>query len=203
MLFIFLQGLVLGFSVAAPVGPIGVLCIRRTLQYGFWAGVTGGLGTALADSLYAGIAAFGITLLSNLLRDNEVIIRIVGGIFLLFLAYKAITAPLITEKMKLTHKGAWQGFATTFVMTLTSPATIVTFAAVFAGFGIINTKTNYESLLLITGVFIGSMLWWFLLSYGVNRLRSASFIENSQHINRFAGGVLLVFALWAIIGAVL
>lgn len=158
-----LKGLVLGFSIAAPVGPIGVHCIRKTLQCGRVSGLVSGLGAATADLVYGMIAAFGLTFVSRFLLTEQFWLRGVGGLFLIYLGVKTFVSKThIASHGKISRTSLTRDFITTFFLTMTNPMTILAFAAIFAGLGL--SKANGSSILLVLGVFFGSALWWLVLS---------------------------------------
>ena len=200
-----LKGLVMGFSIAAPVGPIGVLCIRRTLGDGFPHGVVSGLGTALADAIYGCIAAFGVTAVSDFLIGSQLWLRLVGGVFLLYLGYSTFRS-VPAEKAATAGGGGLGGLAgactSAFFLTLTNPMTIVSFAAVFAGLGLGSAPGSRASAaLLVFGVFAGSMLWWLFLSGMVHVLRSKFDQTRLVWVNRVSGLVVAAFGVASIANA--
>ncbi len=160
-----LQGIILGVAIAAPVGPIGLLCIRRTLHAGWWAGVAAGLGAATADAVYGGLAVSGLSIITSTLIGVQAWLQFGGGLFLLWLGLstlRAAPAPLTSASLTAERRPSLgRTYLTTFLLTLTNPATILAFAAIFAGLG---TATGTSGWLLVCGVFIGSALWWVLLS---------------------------------------
>ena len=159
----FIKGVLLGFSIAAPVGPIGVLCIRRTLANGLLNGFLSGLGVATADGIYGLIAAFGVTAISTFLLDNQIYLRLIGGLFLLHLGYITFQATPAEIGLKEEGKSRFGSYVSVFFLTLMNPMTIMSFAAVFAGLGVATTGGDYVlAALLVLGVFIGSMLWWYI-----------------------------------------
>jgi threonine/homoserine/homoserine lactone efflux protein len=195
-----LKGFVIGFSIAAPVGPIGVLCIRRTLSNGWASGLISGLGAATADAIYGSIAGFGLTFISNFLVSQEVWFRLVGGAFLCYLGTKTF----LSKASKLTGTSNKIGFlgdyASTFLLTLTNPLTIISFAAVFAGLGLGTSAGDYLSaVFLVSGVFFGSVFWWFLLSGGIGLFRAKFSFARLQWINRFSGVIIAFFGLIALV----
>jgi threonine/homoserine/homoserine lactone efflux protein len=194
-----LQGLILGFSIAAPVGPIGVLCIRQTLERGWRTGLMTGLGAASADMLYGAVAAFGVTFISNALLASQAWLRLAGGIFLLYLgAMTFIRKPEAALRAAETRADQ-TAFLSTFALTLTNPVTILAFAAIIAGFGPGRLASGYQSaLLLVLGVFIGSSTWWLLLSCTVNFFRHRVGPGMMVWINRLSGLTILVFGLLAL-----
>lgn len=189
-----LQGFLLGFSIAAPVGPIGVLCIRYTLEQGWRAGLTAGLGAASADMVYGAFAAFGITAVSNLLVEGQLWLRAAGGLFLLYLGLRTFfrqpALPGDSPSLSDMRRAYW----TTFGLTLTNPMTILSFAAVIAGLG--STSTGFlPGLLLVAGVFLGSSTWWLLLSGLMHTLRARLGTTTLGLINRASGVVILGFSV--------
>ena len=200
-----LRGLVIGFSIAAPVGPIGVLCIRRTLANGRAAGLVSGLGAASADACYGFVAAFGLTFISNILIDQRIALRLIGGVFLLYLGVKTLLAKPAEPAQTTMTEGSRLivAYASTFLLTVTNPMTIISFAAIFAGLGIANANGNYlTAATLVVGVFLGSALWWLLLSGGVAALRSRVNSFALQWVNRFSGVIITAFGLAALAGLV-
>jgi len=189
-----LQGLVLGFSIAAPVGPIGVLCIRRTLAEGRAIGLASGLGAATADATYGLIAGFGLTFISNFLTGQQVWLKLLGGLFLCYLGVRtALAKPATLEKTDNLHSASLlKAYGSTLVLTLTNPATILSFAVIFAGLGI--AGNDYTSAgMLVSGVFVGSAAWWLLLSGGVSLLRARFDQAALIWVNRVSGAIIMVF----------
>lgn len=191
---LFLKGLLLGLSIAAPVGPIGLLCIRRSLADGFWPGLFGGLGTAVADAVYAAIAAFGLTAVSGLLLGAQAPLSLIGGALLLWLGWKAMTGkPPEAAASAPAATALWPTFIGTFFLTLANPATILTFAAIFAGLGLAAVDTAAGAVVLVVGVFLGSLGWWALLSGAVSLLRRRISPAVVLWINRVSGAALALF----------
>ncbi|MGH2399867.1 MAG: LysE/ArgO family amino acid transporter [bacterium] len=202
MMSFFLRGLVIGFSIAAPVGPIGVLCIRRTLADGRAVGFVSGLGAATADAIYGAIAGFGLTFLSGFLVREQSWLRLVGGLFLCYLGVRTFTArPMASTGAEGSSRGLtalWAAYATTFALTLTNPMTVLSFAAIFAGLGV--AARDYGSAgLLVAGVFAGSALWWLILSSAAGAFRSRLRPEGLRWVNRAAGIVIATFGLIALV----
>jgi threonine/homoserine/homoserine lactone efflux protein len=194
------KGLVIGFSIAAPVGPIGVLCIRRTLAEGRAAGLLSGLGAATADAIYGFIAAFGLTYVSNLLMGYQTWIRLVGGLFLCYLGLRTYFSRPAENASWAEGQGLVAVYASTFFLTLTNPMTILSFTAVFAGLGIGSATGDYPSAsLLVLGVFGGSAMWWLILSGGVSVLRSKFTPRAMDWVNKLAGIVILGFGVVALL----
>lgn len=199
----FLQGFLLGFSIAAPVGPIGILCIRRTLASGRLHGLVSGLGAASADACYGLAAAFGLTALSGLLLAWQTPIRLLGGIFLLYLAARiffskppAENAQPVSEK----NGGLAGAYFSTFLLTLSNPMTILSFTAIFAGLGLAAGAGELaHSAALVAGVFTGSAAWWLTLSLGVGLLRARVTPKVMTWVNRASGLVIAAFGLAALV----
>jgi threonine/homoserine/homoserine lactone efflux protein len=203
MILFWLRGILIGFSIAAPVGPIGVLCIRRTLANGRVNGLVSGLGAATADAFYGSVAGFGLTFISGLLIDQRLWLRLIGGAFLCYLGIKTFLARPAEKAASATSSGLAGAYASTLFLTLTNPATIFSFAAVFAGLGLVSAGGNYAaSGLLVLGVFLGSALWWLLLSSGVNLFRAKFGPRQLRWVNRISGVVILAFGLLALVSLI-
>ena len=201
VLALFLKGLIIGFAIAAPVGPIGVLCIQRSLHDGFKVGLMTGLGAALADGTYGLIAGFGLTAISSLLVAQQFWVRVIGGVFLLYLGIKILlTVPRDKSASNKPDRSPWHACATTYFLTLTNPMTILSFVAIFAGLGLGSTGTDYtHAILLVVGITLGSAIWWLLLSGGIayilHKRISRSFM---RIINWISGVIILIFGLIAL-----
>lgn len=195
----FLKGLILGFSIAAPVGPIGILCIRKTLEFGRHSGLFSGLGAACADAIYAIIAAFGLTFIANFLLEGQFWLRLIGGMFLLYLGWKTFSSEPNSQSRNLPHMSIRNDFISTFFLTITNPMTILSFLAVFAGLGLSHIEGDYvQASVLVLGVFLGSALWWLTLSEGVTLFRKKVSHEVMKWINRVAGVIILGFGIAAL-----
>jgi threonine/homoserine/homoserine lactone efflux protein len=172
VLLFFLKGIAIGFAIAAPVGPIGVLCIRRTFADGRAAGFATGLGAATADAMYGAVAGFGLTAISGFLLGWQTEFQFVGGLFLLALGIKTFLAKPSTASARMEGTGLAAAWLTTTILTLANPATILSFTAVFAGAGLgQQAYGGGEAGALVAGVFLGSAAWWLLLSTFVERYR--------------------------------
>jgi threonine/homoserine/homoserine lactone efflux protein len=196
----FLQGLIIGFSIAAPIGPIGVLCIRRTLAEDRASGLFCGLGAATADAIYGCIAGFGLTFISNLLINQQVWLRLIGGGFLCFLGLRTFLSKPAEQAALAKGKGLMGSYVSTFFLTITNPMTILSFAAIFAGLGAGSESASYVSAaLLVLGVFIGSTIWWVILSSGVNVFRTKFSPQRLSWLNRISGIIITAFGLIALL----
>lgn len=201
---LFFKGLIIGLSIAAPVGPIGVLCIQRTLAKGAIHGLISGLGAATADAIYGFIAAFGLTFISNVLVEQQFWFRLIGGGFLCYLGIKAFLSKpsrRAASENSVNHIGA---YGTTFFLTLTNPMTILSFAAIFAGFGMISPSAHYVSAsLLVIGVFIGSGVWWCFLSGFTGMFRGKFNHQKLSWVSKISGIIITTFGLLALISVTL
>ena len=200
---LFFRGLVIGFSIAAPVGPIGVLCIRRTLADGQISGLVSGLGAATADAMYGCVAGFGLTFISSMLIGQQMWLRLFGGLFLCYLGIKTLLSKPAEKEANLNQSGLFSSYLSTFLLTVTNPLTILSFAAIFAGLGLAAAGGSYASaLILVLGVFLGSATWWFLLSGGVGLFRDKFNRQGLLWVNRISGLIITVFGIVALGGFV-
>jgi threonine/homoserine/homoserine lactone efflux protein len=198
-LTIFLRGILIGFAMAVPVGPIGIMCIRKTLTDGRLRGLLIGLGAATADLLYGCIAAFGLTAISNAIATEQTWIRLVGGAFLLFLGVRTFRAPPVDPKVPVNSSGMLRSFLYTVFLTLTNPTTIFAFIAVFAALGLGNELSIVSATSLGIGVFIGSGLWFLFLSSGVILFRRKLDTVGLRWVNRIAGVLIIISGVVAIV----
>lgn len=197
---LFVKGLFLGLAIAAPLGPIGALCISRTLERGFAAGVAGGLGTALADGVYAALAAFGFAAFSDALAAVDRPLRLVGGAFLLWLGWRSMTPAPPRTAAAVSVRDLVGTTVATFLLTIANPMTILSFAAIFAGLGLASGTGTAGAVLVVSGVLAGSMLWWSMLSGGVALARHRLSDAFALWVSRLSGVVLIAFGLWALFG---
>lgn len=197
----FLKGLVMGFCIAAPVGPIGLLCIRRSAVDGRTAGFITGLGAATADAVYGLVAALGLSAVTHFLIDHRASIQAFGGLFLIYLGVSMARARPPERTATPVHaRTLAAAYASTFALTLANPATILAFIAIFAGLGIsANTGSFAPASMLVTGVFLGSALWWLLLSAGASWLGNKLGTHRLQVINLISGAIVGLFGLWQLL----
>jgi len=199
---ILLRGGLIGLAIAAPVGPIGVLCIRRTLAEGWIFGFVSGLGAATADALYGCVAAFGLTFISAALVSHQAGLRLIGGLFLCYLGIRTLLARSAEQAAAGGAGGLVRAYGSTFLLTLTNPMTILAFAAIFAGLGLAEEAGSYASAgLLVLGVFLGSASWWLLLSSIVGIFRARFTPAGLLWVNRISGLMLLGFGAYALVAA--
>ena len=196
---LFFRGLLIGLSIAAPVGPIGVLCIRRTLAEGRAAGFASGLGAATADALYGCIAGFGLTFISGVLIEQQTWFRLIGGLFLCYLGVKTLLSQPAEEAAVAQGKGLLGAYTSTLFLTLTNPMTVLAFAAIYAGLGVGAMAGDYgAALTLVFGVFLGSALWWLLLSGGASLFRAKFNARSLLCVNRVSGVMIVGFGVFAL-----
>ncbi len=195
-IFHVIQGILIGLVVAVPVGPLGLLCINRSLMLGALAGLASGLGVASADALAAGIAALGISLVSDFLIAPPVLLRLSGGIFLGVLGYRIYRTELAAKIPTVSTNGLFGAYATTFFLTFSNPVTIISFVAIYAGWHVPSLHGRYLAVALLTlGVFIGSGLWWVVLFAGLTvfRLKISNGLLGLVH--RVSGVVIIGFGI--------
>ncbi|MDD3685594.1 MAG: LysE family transporter [Bacteroidales bacterium] len=194
------KGIIVGLSASIPLGPIGVLCIQRTLNKGRTSGFVSGLGAAAADGFYAIVAGFSISVIIDSINEYQLYLRLVGGIILLFMAYKLfVTNPGVQLRKQLKKKGTglFGDFISIFGLTISNPITVFVFAAVFAGFKIVDKQSAVVSVSsLITGVLLGATAWWFTLSTIVSFFRHKFKLRRMLIINRVAAVLVVIFALF-------
>ncbi len=193
-----LKGLIIGLSIAVPVGPIGILCIRRTLTQGRLVGFLSGLGAATADAFYGAVAGFGLTFLSNFLVGQQTGLRLIGGVILGYLGIRTFLSRPVEQGASVEENSLWGAYLSTFFLTLTNPMTILFFAAVFAGLGVGDAGDHYVSAaILVIGVFAGSGLWWLVLSGFTGLLRGLFNPKRLRWLNRISGLIIIGFGLFA------
>ena len=198
----FLKGIAIGFFMAIPIGPIGIMCIRKTLTEGRLSGLIIGLGAATADLFYGCVAVFGLTIISDALNSQRFWIRIIGGALLFFLGINTFLAQPKDPKLKISGSGRLRSFFTVVVLTLTNPLTIFAFIAVFAAFGLGDGLSFFSAVVLVVGVFIGSCLWFFLLTSGTILIRKKLDLVVLKWVNKIAG-ILIIISGFIVIGSLL
>ena len=198
--FSWLNEFVIGISIAAPVGPISVLCIRRTLAEGRLFGIVSGLGGATGDAIYGCVAGFGLTFISNFLIDQQAWLRLIGGLFLCYLGVKTLLVKPAKRAASSKGNGLIGAYASTFFLTLRNPMTILSFVAIFTGLGLASTGGNSMSAgALVLGVFVGSSFWLAILCSGVDVFREKFDLRRPQWLNRISGAIITVFGLVALL----
>lgn len=195
MLWLFCKSVLMGFLVAAPVGPIGMLCIHRSLHDGQIAGLITGFGAAVADGCYAAIAALGLGVVSTFLITHRFAIHLFGGVFLIYLGLRIFLAtpnPSPNKSKRYSGHYLFKIFGSTFILTLSNPLTILAFTGIFAGLGFGSKHLSpQEALILLGGIFIGSLTWWFVLSTTISHfLHHKLSIPTLKKINHFSGIII-------------
>ncbi len=195
-----LKGWMIGFSIAMPVGPVGLLCIRNSLTYGMICGLISGLGAACADAIYGALAGFGVTAVSDFLSSHWALLQCMGALFLCYLGittFYAKSGKMIAESNTMSRSRI---FLSTFLLTLTNPLTILSFAGVYAGLGIGSGSTSMMHALVTTvGVFIGSAVWWLILSFAASFFKEKMNEKASIWLNRLSGSVIFGFGIIALV----
>lgn len=196
-LILFLKGALLGLIITAPPGPIGTLCINRTLERGFWAGAALGLGTAMGDASYALVAVGGLAMFAQALASIAVPLAVCGGILLIWLGYRSLYAgPIAAAEI-----GAGDLLRTTlstFFLTISNPATILSFGALFAAFGLAHENSISSAVLIVGGAFIGSIAWWLFLSSMVRLARERLSDDFAATVGRLSAYLLIGFGCVAL-----
>jgi threonine/homoserine/homoserine lactone efflux protein len=204
--FIIINGFIFGLVLAAPVGPVGVLCVQRTLSEGRMHGLLSGLGAAVGDAIYGAIAAFGVSAVQLWISDHQVSLRTIGGILLLLLAAKTLILRSNRKNQKnvgkLHTENLLQDFVSTFLLAITNPITILTFAGLFVTLGSTDVGDSVNNAaLLVFGVFIGSALWWFALAFTANLARPYIDGGYQKWVSRISAAILISFGVYALITA--
>lgn len=197
MINLIIKGIGVGFSIAAPVGAIGFLCIQQTLKGGIRLGVASGLGAATADMMYGILVALGLKASQTLILGYRTPLTIIGGLFLCYLGIKKFFSTPSLTRTSTTHYGLLHAYIATFFLTLTNPATILDFTALFMGLNI-NVSGYQESLSFVGGVFLGSALWWLTLCFTVGLFRKKVSEQALQYINYIAGIAIFSFGVYAL-----
>ena len=199
MLSFLLKGILIGFSIAAPVGPIGVLCVRRSIANGGKLGLATGLGAAGADAVYGCVAGFGLTAVSNFLIGQKFSLGFLGGMFLCFLGIRTLISRPVEEPAEVRSRGLFSAFLSTFFLTITNPMTILSFVAIFAALGLGKSPNYINATALVGGVFAGSALWWLLLSSGAAFFRSKVTLSWMGLLNRVSGIIIFSFGIFSLV----
>jgi threonine/homoserine/homoserine lactone efflux protein len=196
-----INGFIIGFTASIPLGPIGLICIQRTINGSLKNGFVSGLGASLADTFFAIVAAFGITAIHTFIEEQQLYLRIIGGSILVVLGLKFfLTNPTIQTRKQNKNGNLWTDFVSVFFLTLSNPLTVFVFGAVFAGFGIIpKDNTWFEMLELVMGIFFGALCWWILLVNIVNFFRDKFRLRRLWWLNKIVGAIITIFGFIALI----
>ncbi len=196
---LFIRGFLIGLSVAATLGPMAILCIRRTLADGRLAGLATGLGVATADGCYGAVAGFGLTVVSGALLGVQVWLRLIGGGFLCYLGLRTLLAAPAERAANAPASNLPRAYVSALALTLTNPLTILSFAAIFAGLGAATGGGYKTAALLVLGVFAGSASWWVILTTVVTALRARVTPRGLRWVNRVSGAIILGFGILALV----
>jgi len=197
-----LLGIGFGIVIAAPVGPIAFLCIRRTLQYGLLQGISTGLGAATADTLYGGIAILGVATVLQFLTEYQNYIRVIGGILLLFLGLQSFKSKATELRDPSVNHKTISNYFTAFLLTLANPATLITLIAIFAGIELGDDESTATLIYTIIGIFIGATIWWILVTWGVSSLKSKITLASIVKTNKIASIIIFGFGVYALVSGI-
>jgi threonine/homoserine/homoserine lactone efflux protein len=201
---VFLKGLIVGFLIAAPVGPVNVLCVRRTIMHGRLVGLVSGLGAAGADTVFGGIAAFGLSFVYDLMMTERLWLGLGGSLLLILMGIRTLFAEPPRPSETPDPPNLVGDFTSTFFLTLTNPVTILSFMAAFAAFGVAaeaGEPIGLDDWVLLFGVFLGASTWWLFITEIVALFHGRIPLAILRWTNRIAGVVILAFAaavLWVV-----
>ncbi len=197
-----IKGCLIGFSIAMPVGPIGLLCIKNSLTRGMIYGLMAGLGAACADTLFGALGGFGMSAVGIFLAKHHLILELLGGVFMCYLGASTFFEKIVESSENTIEGSYWSTFFSTFLLTLTNPMTVLSFAGVYAGLGVGALSDNLSTPLIITlGVFIGSAIWWLMLSTVSSCFREKMNKSARIWLNRISGSIIFTFGLFALSAA--
>ena len=200
-LLFFFKGVAAGFVIAAPVGPVGIMCVRRTLTRGMAAGYSTGLGASIADALCGIVAAYGISFIADAILEYQFWFRLTGGIVLCVVAMRTfVSNPL--ERSSNGSENIFSDFISAFFVTATNPFTLIAFGVVFAAIGAgVASEAMEWAQALIVGVFVGAALWWAALAGIASSFRGALSYTGMRWVNRISGSVILISGAVILVGA--
>ena len=199
---LFIKGMIIGLLVSVPLGPVGVLCIQRTLNRGRFAGFVSGLGAAAADVIFAVIAGFGLTIIINFIEEKHIYFQIIGGLFVLYIGIRIFyTNPVKQLKLQGLNKTQLsQDFVSVFLLTLTNPLAVFLFLAIMAAIKLTSDKLSIVEISLLTaGIAAGAVLWWFVLVSIANRFRKKIRLRSIWWLNKITGSAVFLFGLMVLI----
>jgi len=197
-----LQGIITGFALAVPIGPIGILCIKRSLTDGSRSGLVVGLSGASADVVYALSAAFGVRLIVDFVSEQEVWIRLFGALLLMAVGFHMLRSRPAANPSRASRNPETRSYLSTLLLALTNPMTLFAFVAAFTSMGVQSLMDEPSSLvLLILGVFVGSFAWFCLLAGLARRFRRTIGTRGTDLINRIAGALLMTFGIIGLLTA--
>lgn len=195
------KAIAIGFAIAAPLGPICMLCIRRTLELGVMAGIAVGIGAALADFCFSLIVALGLTSISNFLTTYATVIKFIGGVFLMYLAYQEIkTKPILSQNININSSNLIKMTCISFWLTIINPLTVLTFIVIFSSIVDYSTQLMLsEALMFPIGIFCGSMIWWFILSLMTAKIKHRVTDMQMNYLRYFSAVILAGFGIFCFV----
>jgi threonine/homoserine/homoserine lactone efflux protein len=200
MLLSFIKGIIIGLITGAPLGPVGILCLRTTLTNGAVYGLLSGLGSAVADSLYGFVAAFGVTFISRVLTHHQNYIRMFGAIVIVILGIRIFFSKEEKEALPLSGKNLLKSFFATFFLAISNPATVFSFLIIFASYGTKHMgSNNLARVVLVLGVFTGSALWWVVLVTAASLFRESITHKHMRLLNKTLGSITACLGIVIII----
>ena len=197
---LFWKGIVAGFLMAAPLGPMGVVCIKRTLTHGRLSGFATGLGTATIDALYSSVAAFSLVLISTFVLNHASAIQSMGAVILFYLGISIFREkPKKPSSENALQKNLAKDYGSALILTICNPITILSFMAALAALEVASNSETASPFMLVGGVFLGSLLWWIILSTTMGGMRNGLTLQRIQKINQISGSIIIVLALGLLI----
>lgn len=197
LLVFFVKGLLMGVIIALPFGPVGVLCLQRSIHGGVLIGLLSGAGAAVADAFYGCVAAFGVQVVSNFLKSHHFVIQVVGGALLFAMGVRMLFDKSPAKSVSVEYHKLFGAFASILGLSLANPVAVVAFLAIFASFGLGDADADvFHAVAVVLGVFFGSMLWWVLLAFGGAYLRE-TLTKRMNRVKAISGGVIAVFGVFA------
>lgn len=202
-----IKGILIGFLASMPLGPIGILCIQKTVSKGRIPGFISGVGAATADTVFAIFAGLGVSFVVAFLEKQQLYFKIIGGAFIIILGFKIFfTNPVkqIRQQRKKKNGGLFADYISVFLLTLSNPSFILVFIAMFTGFNLISSNTSLILVIFaILGVFLGASSWWFTLTSIINLFRKKFRLKRIWWMNKITGGVIIAIGLLAILSLVI
>jgi threonine/homoserine/homoserine lactone efflux protein len=201
LLFI-VKGIIIGILASVPLGPVGVVCIQRTLNRGRLNGFASGMGAAFADTVFAIVAVLGLSFIINFVEEHQIYFKIIGGVFLVFLGYRIFNTNPIAQirNQRKSKNNIFEDFLSVFLLTLTNPLAVFIFIAVFASLGILADELNYfVAFYIVLGITLGAALYWFLLATLISAFRKKFRLKSLWWINKISGSSIMIFGLAAFI----
>lgn len=206
-LIYFLKGYLIGFLASMPVGAIAIMSVQRTMNNGLWAGFTVGLGAAIGDFIYATVAGFSIGFIKDFIEANKIWLSLAGGIFLIFIGYKIFRSDTVKQYRKktvMTKRKMANDFISSLLLALSNPVTIGGFTGFFASAGIMTSETTFFHIaILLVGVLLGALSWWFAISFFVNKYKKKITLRKIVMINRISGILIVIFGIAVIIAVII